>query len=193
MNTAHKITYLTSNPGKVEEANRHFVKRYGFEVEIMNPDFELIEVQAANSADVVKFTVEYACEKLNRPVLKSDTALYIDYLGGLPGPYNAFFDKQIGTEKFMEMMKNADDRGARLEHSFAYCEPGKEAKIFSGGSTGRISEESRGGGRWHNSFYIPDGENRTLSEIKVEDEMLEATYWGSAIDDFAQWFIEHHS
>ncbi len=187
-----KITYLTSNPGKVEEANRHFVERYGFEVEIMNPDFELLEIQAASSVEVVKFTVEYACKRLSKPVLKSDTALYIDYLGGLPGPYNAFFDKQIGTEKFIELMKGVTDRSARLEHSFAYCEPGKEAMIFTGGSTGRISEEPRGGGRWHNSFYIPDGEERTLSEIKAEDELLEASYWGTAIDDFAEWYLSNY-
>ena len=60
--------------------------------------------------------------KLNKAVLKSDTGLYIDALGGLPGPYNHYFDKQIGIEKFLELLKNEKNRKERLEHCFAFCE-----------------------------------------------------------------------
>lgn len=38
-----KLIYLTSNPNKVEEANEFFGKKYGFNLEIKNPDFEGIE------------------------------------------------------------------------------------------------------------------------------------------------------
>jgi len=187
-----KIIYLTSNPHKVEEANRHFVKRYGFEVEIKNPDFEVVEIQAKSSIDVVKYSARYAVEKLGHPVLVSDTALYIDFLGGLPGPYNAYFDKQIGVEKFLKMMEKIDNRKARLEHSFGFCEPNKKPVVFSGGSTGTIAKESRGSrGRWHNLFYIPDGETQTLSQLREKDELYEAKFWGRAIDDFARWYKEN--
>lgn len=187
-----KIIYLTSNPYKAEEANRHLVKRYGFEVEIKNPDFEIIEIQAKSSIDVVKYSVCYAVEKLGHPVLLSDTSLYIDFLGGLPGPYNAYFDKQIGVEKFLKMMKEVNNRKARLEHSFGFCEPNKEPVIFSGGSTGIIAKELRGSmGSWHDLFYIPDGETQTLSELREKDELYEAKFLGTAIDDFAKWYKEN--
>jgi len=81
-----KLTYLTSNKHKMEEANRHFVRKYGFKIDIKKPNFEIIEIQAQSSIEVVKFSVEYAAKKLKKPVLKSDTALYIDYLGGLTRP-----------------------------------------------------------------------------------------------------------
>jgi len=187
-----KIIYLTSNPLKVEYANRHFIKRHGLEMEIKNPDFEILEIQAKSSIDVVKYSVRYAVEKLGHPVLLSDTALYVDFLGGLPGPYNAYFDKQIGVEKFLKIMKEADNRKARLEHSFGFCEPNKEPVIFSGGSTGTIAKESRGSmGRWHDLFYIPDGETQTLSELREKDELYEAKFWGTATDDFAKWYKEN--
>jgi len=187
-----KITYLTSNTLKVEYVNRHLVKRYGFEVEIKNPDFEILEIQAKSSIDVVKYSARYAVEKLGYPILVSDTSLYVDFLGGLPGPYNAYFDKQIGVEKFLKMMEKADNRKARLEHSFGFCEPNKEPVIFSGGSTGTISKESRGSvGRWHDLFYVPDGETQTLSQLREKDALYEAKFWGTAIDDFAKWYIEN--
>lgn len=187
-----ELVYLTTNIHKVEEANRHFVERHGFNIKIMNPDFEVLEIQAKSCIDVVKFSAKYGAEKLGVPVLKSDSGLYIDYLGGLPGPYNAYFDKQIGVEKFLKMIENIEDRKARLEHCFAYCEPGQEPIVFSGGSTGIISKESRGTrGRWHDMFFIPDGEIKTLSELREENEMNEAKYWGTAIDDFAKWYKEN--
>lgn len=185
----NKLIYLTTNPHKVEEANKFFKQKYGFNIEIVNPDFEIIEIQAKTCAEVASFSAKYAADKLGNPVLKSDSGLYVDALGGLPGPYNAYFDKQIGVEKFLEMFKGETNRKARLEHCFAYCEPGKDPVVFSGGSTGTIAYESRGTrGRWHSKFYIPDGETKTLSELQEEDYEKEATYWGTAIDDFAKWY-----
>ena len=102
----NKLIYLTTNPHKVQEANEFLVKKYGFNLEIMKPSFEVLEIQAKTCGEVAKFSAKYAAEKLGVPVLKSDSGLYIEALGGLPGPYNAYFDKQIGTEKFLDMMKD---------------------------------------------------------------------------------------
>ena len=187
-----KLIYLTTNPHKVEEANEFFGKKYGFNLEIMNPDFEVIEIQAKTCGEVASFSAKYAAEKLKCPVLKSDSGLYIDALGGLPGPYNAYFDKQIGIDKFLELFKNETNRKARIEHTFAYCEPGEEPVVFTGGGTGTISKEARGTrGRWHDKFYIPAGETRTLSELRDIDHEYEASFWGTAKDDFAKWYMEN--
>ncbi len=189
-----KIIYLTTNKDKVEEVNRHLVNRYKIKLDIMNPDFDVLEIQSDSCEEVVKFSVKYATEKIKLPSLKSDTGIYIDYLGGLPGPYNAYFDKQIGVEKFLKMMEGVKQRSARLEHCFSYCEPGGELKTFCGGSTGKIATEAKGErGRWHDLFFIPDGEEKTLSELREENEMYEAKFWGTAIDDFAKWYIKNHS
>lgn len=189
-----KLIYLTTNPHKVNEANHFFNEKYGFGVEIMNPDFEIIEIQAKTCAEVAAFSAKYAADKLKKAVLKSDAGLYIDALGGLPGPYNAYFDKQIGVEKFLEMLKNEKNRRARIEHCFAYCEPGKEPVVFSGGGTGRIAMKPRGRlGRWHSFFYIPDGETKTLSELQEEDYEKEAKFWGNAIEQFAEWYKKNRN
>ena len=162
-----KLIYLTTNPYKVKEANEFFGKKYGFNLEIVNPDFEILETQAETCGEVVAFSAKYAADKLGYAVLKSDTGLYLDALGGLPGPYNHYFDKQIGVEKFLDLLKNEKNRKARLEHCFAYCEPGCEPIVFTGGGTGRIAYEPRGTtGRWHDLFYIPDGEEMTLADRK---------------------------
>ena len=188
-----KLIYLTTNQNKVNEANKFFGEKYGFNIEIVNPDFEIIEIQAKTCKEVAAFSAEYAANKLKKPVLKSDSGLYIEALGGLPGPYNHYFDKQIGIEKFLELFKNEKNRKARIEHCFAFCEPRKKSIVFSGGGTGTIAYESRGiKGRWHDKFYIPDGENMTLSELRDIDYEREATFWGDAKDQFAKWYKENY-
>lgn len=186
-----KLIYLTTNSHKVAEVNRFLKEKYGFDIEVVEPDFDIVEIQAKTCAEVAGFSAKYAAEKLGCAVLKSDSGLYVDALGGLPGPYNAYFDKQIGVDKFLELFKFESNRKARLEHCYAYCEPGKEPIIFSGGSTGTIAYESRGNrGRWHSKFYIPDGEEKTLSELQEESYEKEAKYWGTALDDFAKWYTQ---
>ena len=182
------IIYLTTNPYKIREAELVLRDKYGFDLRTMNPDFEIYEIQAKTCAEVASFSARYAADKIGKPCLKSDTGLYLEALGGLPGPYNAYFDKQIGPEKFLAMLKNEKNRKARLEHCFAYCEPGKEPIVFTGGSTGTISKELRGNdGRWHDFFYIPDGETKTLAEIGDEDKVKKTSFSGDAIDKFALW------
>lgn len=187
-----KPVYLTTNKGKFEEAMHIFKDKYGFDIDIKEPDFEVLEIQATNCKDVVAFSVKYAAEKLGRPCIKSDSGLYIDALGGLPGPYNHDFDHCIGVDKFLELFKNETNRKARLEDCFAYCEPGEEPVIFTGGGTGTIAYEAKGNlGRWHDKFYIPDGETKTLSELREIDRDYEAKFWGSAKEDFAKWYLEN--
>ena len=188
-----KLIYLTTNPNKVNEANEFFSKKYGFNIEIVNPNFEILEIQASTCKEVAAFSAEYAANKLKTAVLKSDTGLYIDALGGLPGPYNHYFDKQIGIEKFLELLKNEKNRKARIEHCFAFCKPGNKAIVFSGGGTGTIAYEARGKrGRWHDKFFIPDGETRTLSELRDIVYEKVASYWGDAKDQFAKWYKENY-
>ena len=188
-----KLIYLTTNPHKVDEANKFFKEKYGFDLEIVNPQFEILETQAKTCAEVAAFSAKYAADKLGYAVLKSDSGLYLDALGGLPGPYNAYFDKQIGAEKFLKLLENETNRQARLEHCFAYCEPGEEPIVFTGGGTGTISYELKGNmGRWHYFFFIPDGEEKTLSELREIDYEKEATYWGDAKDQFAKWYVEKY-
>lgn len=187
-----KLVYVTTNQEKVKEANCFFVETYGFEIEIVNPVFEVLEIQAKTSGEVAAFSAQYAAKELGIGCLKSDTGLYIECLGGLPGPYNAYFDKQIGVEKFLELLKDQKNRRARLEHAFAFCEPNGKPFVFSSGGTGNIAYAPAGNkGRWHDFFYIPEGETETLSQLRERNAHYEKQFWGTAIDEFAVWYKKH--
>jgi XTP/dITP diphosphohydrolase len=187
-----KIIYLTTNKDKAYEAQEFFGKKLGINIEIMKPDFKLIEIQAEKCADVVAFTVKYAADKIQKPVIKSDAGFYIDALGGLPGPYSTYFDKQIGTEKFLKLMKNEKNRKARIEYSWAYCEPNKSPKVFTDGTIGALAYRSSGqSSRWVDKFFIPEGESETISAIRDKDYQKANSFWGNAKGKLFYWLKEN--
>ncbi|GMO59593.1 MAG: XTP/dITP diphosphatase [Rickettsiales bacterium] len=187
-----KLVYLTTNPDKIQEAQKYFEERLKLEIEIMNPSFELIEIQAKTCLEVVAFTVKYAADKLGKAVIKSDAGFYIDALGGLPGPYSAYFDKQIGVDKFLELFKNEKNRKARIEHCWAYCEPNKKPVVFSGGSIGTIAMTASGeSSRWLDHFFVPDGEIETISAIRDRDYEKSNVFWGDAKEQLAKWLKDN--
>ena len=101
-----KLVYLTTNPHKANEAKTFLKEKYNFDLEIVNPDFDIIEIQAKTCAEVAGFSAKYAAEKLGCEVLKSDSGLYLDALGGLPGPYNAYLINCIGADTFFICINN---------------------------------------------------------------------------------------
>ena len=56
----------------------------------------------------------------------------------------------------------------------------------------KVNEAKGTRGRWHDKFYIPDGETKTLSELREIDYERETTFWGDAKDQFANWYINNY-
>jgi XTP/dITP diphosphohydrolase len=189
----NNFVYLTTNINKIEEIKFHF-GRYDMEVSVEKPNFEILEIQGTDCLEVAKYSAKYAAEKIQKPVVKSDTGVYIDVLGGLPGCYNSYFAKQIGHEKLIKMINSIREEGKevriRLQHCFAYCEPGQEPVGFEGGSEGTVAIKCEGSmGGFHDFFFIPDGQVHTLSFLReTKGREFESKFWGDAIDQFIEWY-----
>ena len=185
------LIYLTTNPYKEKNLNEIFTRNYGFNIQIVNPGFEILEIQAKTSSEVAAFSAKSAANKLNCAVIKSSIGLYIDALGGLPGPYNHYFYSQLGEDKFLQLLKDETNRKAELEYCLAYCEPGSEPIVFVDRSIGEIAPKPKGKvGKWYDLFYIPEGETKTLSQLKKINYDKENSYEGDSIERFAKWYIE---
>ena len=52
MENNNKPVYLTGNKGKFEEAQYIFKEKYGFDIDIKTPGFEIPEIQAKSCAEV---------------------------------------------------------------------------------------------------------------------------------------------
>ena len=98
-----KVTMITGNMGKWKIASDIF-KKYNVELEHIKMDTP--EIQSHDVEEVSKYSAEYASNKLNIPVIKSDVGYYIDELGGFPGPFLRYINDMLESEDILKMMEN---------------------------------------------------------------------------------------
>jgi len=162
-----KITYVTGNWYKIMCA-RSILEPLGFEVD--NIKMEKTEIQANNVEDVAMYSAKEASDKLKCDVLKNDTGLYVEALGGFPGPYTHYVDEKLGEDGLLKLLKGVDNRNACFIEAFAYCEYGKDPVVFKSITKGRIATEKSGIYGWSWDFiFIPDGYDKTMGNYPDEE------------------------
>ncbi len=154
------VTYVTGNWAKIASA-REALEPLGYTVE--NIKMDTPEIQADDVTEVAKFSAKWACEKLNKPVLKNDSGLFVETLKGFPGVYTHYVDDTIGEDGLLKLLEGETNRNAYFKEAIAYCKPGCEPIVFEGITKGRIDTKKSGTYGWSWDFiFIPDGEEKTL-------------------------------
>ena len=165
-----KITYVTGNWAKVMSA-KQILEPLGIEID--NIKMQTTEIQANSVEEVAMHSAKEASEKLKCNVLKNDTGLYIEALGGFPGPYTHYADEKIGENGILKLLEGVENRNACFIEAFAYCEYGKEPIVFKSITKGRIATEKSGEYGWSWDFiFIPEGKEKTMGTYPDEERFL---------------------
>ena len=133
-----KITYVTGNWSKIMSA-KNILEPLGIEVD--NVKMETTEIQADTVEEVAMHSAKEASDKLKCAVLKNDTGLYVEALGGFPGPYTHYVDERLGEDGLLKLLDGVDNRNACFMEAFAYCEYGKDPIVFKSITKGNIAKE----------------------------------------------------
>lgn len=161
-----KITLVTGNWAKIAQA-KEVLEPLGIEID--NVKMETIEVQADTVEEVAMYSAKDASNKLKCAVLKNDTGLYVDALGGFPGPYTHYVDDKLGEDGLLKLLDGVENRKASFVEAFAYCEYGKEPIVFKSVTNGVIAKEKTGTYGWSWDFiFIPDGYDKTMGNYPDE-------------------------
>ncbi|MDD4187150.1 MAG: non-canonical purine NTP pyrophosphatase [Bacilli bacterium] len=165
-----EITYVTGNWAKILSA-KEILEPLGFEVK--NEKIPTTEIQADTVEEVAKFSAKEASEKLKKSVLKNDTGLFVEALGGFPGPYTHYVDEKLGEDGILKLLENEDNRNACFIEAFAYCEYGKDPIVFTSITKGVIAREKSGKYGWSWDYiFIPEGKDKTLGCYPDEERCL---------------------
>ena len=161
-----KITLVTGNWAKVAQA-KEILGPLGYEID--NVKIETPEIQADKIEKVATYSAKWASEHLKCSVVKNDTGIVIDALGGFPAAYTHYVGDTIGIEGILKLMKGVKDRKARFIQVLAYCEYGKEPVVFKSITEGEIARRKSGKYGWSYDFiFIPKGQTKTLGNFKDE-------------------------
>jgi XTP/dITP diphosphohydrolase len=181
-----RVLFATSNRGKLEEARAILAP---FRLTVDQFDGKGIEIQADTTAEIAAYSSRGAAAAARRPVLVEDAGLYVDSLGGFPGPYSAYAFKTIGVAGVVALLGPSANRDARFVSSLAYCEPGGEPTQFEGTALGSITAKPRGKrGFGFDPIFLPRSGSRTFGELTVE-EKCDVSHRAASMKKFAEWFL----
>ena len=144
-----KITYVTGNWSKILSA-KQILEPLG--IEVSNVKMETTEIQADTVEEVAMHSAKEASDKLKCSVLKNDTGLYVEALGGFPGPYTHYVDEKLGEDGILKLLENVENRNACFIEAFAYCEYGQEKITKVRRTFGKVRPQREQGPGSHSSL-----------------------------------------
>jgi XTP/dITP diphosphohydrolase len=180
-----KIRVATGNPHKLAEISA-ILAPFGIAVERL--EAEKVEVQDDDVVAVARKAAEFLCPHYGDYAVVEDTGLYIDALGGFPGPYAEYVYRTIGLRGVLKLLEGVADRSAVFRCAVALC-LGGEVRVFVGETRGRIAEEPRGsGGFGYDPIFIPEGSSLTYAEMGEEAKNA-VSHRGRAFAALARWLL----
>jgi XTP/dITP diphosphohydrolase len=182
------VFFATGNINKFNEA-RSILSPYGLTVAMLRVKGD--EVQSDSLKEIAQKSVINAYKKTRLPIFVEDAGLFIDALGGFPGPYAAYVYKTIHNSGVLKLMEGMADRQGKFQSVIAYvddtlCKP----MSFSGESTGEITLTERKqlgkSGFGFDPIFQPCGSAKTFAEMSIE-EKNGYSHRAMAIRKFAEW------
>ncbi|WP_096389782.1 non-canonical purine NTP pyrophosphatase [Halopenitus persicus] len=206
------LTYVTTNPGKIREAESYLPDE-----SIDRLAYDYTEIQSDDLGPIAAHGAREAYRHAGEPVVVDDAGLFIEGLGGFPGPYSSYVEDTLGVEGVWEVASELADRRAAFRCVLAYCDgeefaatpdpidredrvaaaaagPDADAdraalpvKLFEGYVPGTIVAPRGDGGFGYDPIFEHDG--TTFAEMATERKNA-VSHRGRALAKFAEWFAQ---
>ncbi|MFP9193710.1 RdgB/HAM1 family non-canonical purine NTP pyrophosphatase [Natronosalvus vescus] len=186
------IKFVTSNEGKVEEA-REYLEGLAHVEQVR---YDYTEIQSDELADIATRGAREAYDALREDdpdrdlegVLVDDTGLFVDALGGFPGPYAAYVQHTVGVERLWRLAESEaeDDRRAHFRTVLAYADA-DGVETFEGSVAGTLVAPRGEGGFGYDPIFEYNGQ--TLAEMTAAKKNA-ISHRGRALATFADWYAE---
>ena len=186
---AKLVFFATGNINKFIEA-RSILSPYGISVGMLRMKGD--EIQSESLKEIAETSAIKAYNRTKLPIFVEDAGLFIDALGGFPGPYAAYVYKTIHNSGILKLMENIADRHAKFQSVIAYCDQTScEPECFWGESKGEITPtELQPQGKTPFGFdpiFRPIGSNKSFAEMTIP-EKNGVSHRAMALRKFAEWY-----
>src|SRR5215210_1404020 len=179
------IAFASTNQNKFLEVQSILSTR---NISVYFSQLPLVEIQSDFLEEIAREKAKTAFAKVGRQVIVEDDGLFIDSLGGFPGPYSSFVFRTIGNDGILKLLTGSANRSAYFRSLIAFYN-GITLSISEGRVDGRISERVTEGGGWgYDPIFVPDGTDLTFAELKKSKN--EYSHRKRALERFAQWYLK---
>ena len=178
-----EIYFATSNENKYNEALAIF-SQYNITVKWLR--IKYLEIQSDNLREIAEWSAKYVYSLHSLPLFVEDTGLFIEALNGFPGPYSSYVMKTLGNEGILKLMNNVSNRKAYFLTIVAFVDK-NTLELFEGKRYGTISKTKRGTKWGFDPIFIPDGYDKTYSELgPLKNEI---SHRRLAYEKFIKWLL----
>ncbi len=162
------LRFVTSNRGKYEEFRR-MGSRFGVEIEMVEASYR--EIQSDDLEEIALDSCRQLAGSLGEGFFLEDAGLFVDSLGGFPGPFSSYVYSTIGNDGILRLLEGEQNRRARFVS--VICHFDGEYHLFRGEVAGEISTEKRGeAGFGFDPIFIPEGHTRTFAEMGPKKDLI---------------------
>jgi XTP/dITP diphosphohydrolase len=178
------VRFVTSNEGKVREAREYLE---GIDT-VEQVDYDYAEIQSESLEEIVTRGAREAFDAFDgeEPVLVDDTGLFVDALGGFPGPYSAYVEDTVGIERLWRLASEEENKRARFRTVMAYADV-DGTETFEGSVAGTLVAPRGDGGFGYDPIFEYNGQ--TMAEMSTEEKNA-ISHRGRALAQFADWYAE---
>jgi XTP/dITP diphosphohydrolase len=183
------IFFATNNINKFNET-RKVLAEHKIAVGMLR--VKTLEIQNDGLKEIAESSVIDAFKGVKLPIIVEDAGLFVDALGGFPGPYAAYVYKTIGNRGLLRLMERVEDRSARFQSVIAYFYSGLKLPVcFDGEVVGDIIREERKGkgksGFGFDPVFKPAGSCKTFAEMNLAEKNM-FSHRAKALRKFAKWY-----
>ncbi len=127
------------------------------------------EIQEDTVSKISLKSIEFLKGRIEGDFFIEDTGLFIEKLGGFPGPYASYAQKTIGNTGIIRLL-GSNPSPAYFETCVTLLLDGITSQ-YTGVLRGSISLEPRGNsGFGYDPIFIPENETRTLAEMNLNEK-----------------------
>lgn len=169
------LCFATNNQHKIEEVRAH-----------LGPDFPLVGLTEIGCTEDLREDqttlegnsfqkAEYVYKNYCINCFADDTGLEVEVLHGAPGVYSARYAGELrkaedNMKLLLKNLEGAQNRRAQFRTVITLMTT-DSTKQFEGIVTGQIINEYRGGGGFgYDPIFLPDGFDKTLAEMSMEEK-----------------------
>jgi XTP/dITP diphosphohydrolase len=191
------LCFATNNQHKIQEVRAH-----------LGSDFQLVGLKEIGCTDELPEEqptlegnsfqkAEYVYKNFGVSCFADDTGLEVEALQGAPGVYSARYagEQRRAEDNMQLLLKNLADsqnRKARFRTVITLITP-EFTRQFEGIVNGQIIHEHKGsGGFGYDPIFLPDGYNKTLAEMSMEEKNA-ISHRARAVNKLIEFLKETHS
>lgn len=157
------LYFITGNKNKFEEVRSILPN-------VEQLDIDLPEIQDIDAKVIIKAKLLEALKHKDGEFIVEDTSLYLDCLGGLPGPLIKWFMKTMGNVGLSNIVEKLENNKAEAKTIIGYAKSPDEIFYFEGSIKGGIVSPRGDSGFGWDPIFQPTEFDKSFAELTQEEK-----------------------